>query len=65
MSPQEIKSELEKLRKQLTALGFNAINQKTPIKVDDMQKILKPFVNLENAFDREIRKFSTQNKLNE
>jgi hypothetical protein len=64
MSPEEIKSRLESLRQATTALGFEAINQKTPMKVDDMQKILKPFINLENAFDREIRKFSTQNKIN-
>jgi hypothetical protein len=36
-----------------------------PIKIDDAAKLLKPFANLENAFDRDIRKFSTQNKLNE
>jgi hypothetical protein len=64
MSPEEIKSRLESLRQAITALGFEAINQKTPMKVDDMQKLLKPFINLENAFDREIRKFVTQNKLN-
>ncbi len=64
MSTEEIKEKLEALRKATTALGFEIINQKTPMKVDDMQKILKSFINLENAFDREIRKFSAQNKIN-
>lgn len=64
MSPQQIKFRLELIKKSVTSLGLEVVNQKEAIKIDDMQKLLKPFANLENAFEREIRKFSTQNKTN-
>ena len=65
MSPQEIKTQLESFKEGISALGIKALQSKIPIKIDDAAKLLKPFANLENAFDREIRKFATQNKLHE
>lgn len=65
MTDQDVKKQLEILKKQLSKLGVEALQSKTPIEIDKATRYLRPFANLENAFDREIRKFTNQNKLNE
>lgn len=63
MDNQEVKQKLEELRKEVTKLGLEVLKSKTPINLDDMAKFLKPFANLENAIDREIRKFTQQKNI--
>lgn len=57
-----IKIKLENLKKEITKLGMEALQSQMPIKIDDAAKFLKPFANLENAFQREIIKFSLENQ---
>lgn len=65
MTDKEVKLQLEILKKQLSKLGMAALQSKMPIEIDKASRYLKPFANLENAFEREIRKFIIQNKINE
>lgn len=63
MENQEVKQKLEELRKEVTKLGLEVLKSKIPINIDDVGRLLKPFANLENAIDREIRKFNQQKNI--
>ncbi len=49
------KEKLIEIRKQITAIGHEVLNENIPIEVSKVKKLLAPFVAAEKAIDRMIK----------
>ena len=49
------KEKLIEIRKQLTSIGYEVLNENTPIEAGTVKKLIAPFVAAEKAIDRIIK----------
>lgn len=59
MENKKITEKLLEIQNQVTQLGHEFISSKRKIRLDDVQEMLKPFIEINSAIDKSIKKFSS------
>lgn len=57
----DIAKKLIDIKHQISELGIAYLDYKSPVRLDDVGNLLKPFIKIDDAINQGIKKFSSDN----
>ncbi len=60
MDKEQLIEKISAFKKDITSLGHQYLKDRMPIEVNDFRKKMNPFIILEKAFDKAIKKINNE-----